>query len=744
MPNRTWSTLKPATAWLVTLSLAGCGGAGPRAAVFTPATNAASGCGTSAAAAAGPTARPAFAPTSGPTLTPSSYAFQSNPSGIAVTIDNTPAGVTPFSTAPPFSNAPQTVQFGSGPNAYTVTIDQTGNGTHTIYYNQVTDTGSSALSGSQSVARRPAAIFSETRRMVRSSAPSSVDTSGLYVRYDTSRLGTASVAQAEAEAGAAAGADVLQTGSAVRGRVVRLAPGSDLATVSAQLRKNPAVLGVYPLHQRTSLTVTPCVASDPYFTGATIAKAQACALACQWDMREVHADYAWQYTHGASARIAIIDTGVDLNHPDLLPVVRYQATTVGGGVSSANGAGGNGAAQAAAQDTNGHGTNVAGIAAASTNDITGFAGVGYGTQVYAYRIFPPATGTSDQQSASTGDEALAITDAVRQGVDVINLSVGAAQNDPIAGPGFDQAEHDAVEAAIAAGVIVVAAAGNDSATTVDVPAAYDGVLSVGATSLADGQANGSGIGVGSSASPSEYVTSYSNAGPGLAVVAPGGDPTSAGDGDYLHWIFNDSTSTAALPADQCTPATFPDVCKSLFAGTSQATPHVSGAVALIQSALREHGLAPLTPAQMVALIEGTADNINDPRQGHGRLNVLRAIESALGVSPLTLTAPASSPAQFVAFAYTNSGAGNAAPAIADVFYRSGVPVSASGGFRIADIDPAQTTRYTVGVWLDANGDGKVDAGDQFGAAAGACTASVACRIGTIAVAPVTSASFVLP
>jgi subtilisin family serine protease len=230
----------------------------------------------------------------------------------------------------------------------------------------------------------------------------------------------------------------------------------------------------------------------------------------------------------------------------------------------------------------------------------------------------------------------------------------------------------------------------------------------------------------------------------LAVVAPGGDPSSSGDADYLHWIFNDSTSTAALPADQCLPATPPDVCKSLFAGTSQATPHVTGAVALIQSALLEHGLAPLTPAQMVALIEGTADNINDPRQGHGRLNVLRAIESALGVSPMTLAVPASSAAQFVAFAYTNSGAVNAAPAIADVFYRSGVPVSAASAFRIADIDPTQTTSYRVGVWLDANGDGKVDAGDQFGAAALSCTASTACHIGTITVAPVTSANFALP
>jgi len=735
MPIRTWSPLKPATACLVALALAGCGGSAPRPGVFAAPTSGpvSANCGTPTVAAL-PTARPGFAPTAAPSLAPSVYSFQSTPSGIAVSINNAPAGVTPFATSPPYTNAPQTVVFGTGANAYTVTIDQTANGPHTLYYNQVADTGSTSLVGNQSIRRAPA-IAGETRRMVRSAARSAVDPTGIYVRYDAAKLADQpAVERLEADAGATGGADVLQIAAGVRGRVVRLAAGSDLGSVTARLQQNPAVLGVYALHQRVSLTVTPCNANDPYFDGASTPKAVACALSCQWDLRQVHADYAWQYTHGASGRVAVIDTGVDLNHPDLAPVLRYEAASVNGTVSTASGA---------AQDTNGHGTNVAGIASANTNDQTGFAGMGYGTQLFAYRIFPPATATSDAQQANTGDEALAITDAVRQGVDVINLSIGAPQSDPVAGAGFDQAEHDAVEAALAAGVTVVAAAGNEGATTVDVPAAYDGVLSVGATSLADGQTNGSGVGGGSSASPTEYVASYSNAGPGLAVVAPGGDPTSGADTDYLHWIFNDSTSTAALPADQCLPAALPDVCKSLFAGTSQATPHVAGAVVLIQSALREHGLAPLSPAQMVALIEGTADNINDPRQGHGRLNVLRAIESALNVSPLTLMSPASSPSQFVAFAYTNSGAVNAAPAIADVFYANGVPVASNGAFRIADIDPTKTTTFKVGVWLDANGDGKVDAGDQFGAAV-ACTASAACRIGTITVRPVTSSSFALP
>ncbi len=82
-------------------------------------------------------------------------------------------------------------------------------------------------------------------------------------------------------------------------------------------------------------------------------------------------------------------------------------------------------------------------------------------KLLAYDIFPDATATSDSQSACVSDEVSAIHDAVAAGADVISLSIGAAQ-DYGTDNGFDQSEHDAVEAAIAAGVTVVAAAGNDA------------------------------------------------------------------------------------------------------------------------------------------------------------------------------------------------------------------------------------------------------------------------------------------
>lgn len=707
------------------------------------------GGGSSVAPTPVPTAAPTPTPVATPTpstalasgacstaLTNCVYTFRSVPAGLQVVIDGTLAGVTPLSTSPPFTSSPHTVAIGTQGYSFSFVQSDT-TASRTFVYDQAADTGTVNVTGTQSAGREIAAAGGapEPRRGVASFAGPSVVPDGLYVRYEAARLkALRPIDRIESDAGVRAAYDVLSPVAAVRGRVLRFASGTDLAAASARLAAEAGVAGVYPLHYRHALAATAQVPNDPYFSGFTV-NTLSPSTVYQWDLKTIHADYAWSYTQGRSAKVAILDTGVDLTHPDLKPLIAYQAnaanraTSTGGPNTVDTSAG-------AAQDTNGHGSNVAGIAAANTNDGIGFAGVAYQAKLYAYRIFPNATSTSDQQSADTGDEALAIADAVRQGVDVINLSIGAAAYDSFYGTGFDTAEYNAIEAAISAGVTVVAAAGNEGAATLDYPAGYDGVISVGASALKD---NNTAKVTGAT----EYVASYSNTGPGLSVVAPGGDSANNSDLDFLHWIINDSTTTAALASDQCRVVSLPDVCKSLFNGTSQATPHVTGTVALVQSALREAGKAALTPGQMKLLIEGTADNINDAKQGHGRLDTLRAVESALGVS-LTLPAPPSSPAQFVAFAYTNVNTGSNVPQIADTFYTKGVPVSATGAFRIADIDPnATTTTYRIGVWLDANGNGKIDAGDQFGAASATCVATAACQPGTIVVKAVT-AGFTLP
>jgi subtilisin family serine protease len=643
--------------------------------------------------------------------------------------------------AVPFATSPPVVAFAN--STYTVPIAQNGGGGRVVFYNSVADTGTVSMRGNQSVARTTASLASggtlPTRGLAGFRNTTAIPTNGIYVKYDASRL-TQRIEQMEKNAGATGGYDVLSSVAAVRGRIVAPRDGQDVRQLAAQLVNQPGVVGVYPLHYRYALATTP--------TRTPPSDADFGLNAYQWDLDAIQALYAWSLTTslGANAKVAIIDTGIDLTHPDLKPNIKYEASAVNG-VLTVN--------QGQAQDTQGHGTNVAGIAAAYANDPqgTGFAGVAPHAQIYGYRIFPPATSTSDGQTASTGDEVLAITDAVSQKVDVINLSLGSPAFDPAGGPGFDQAEHDAIENAIASGVTVVAASGNGDAnniaqSTIDFPAAYDGVLAIGASAIADNNVGSWAPATGVFAGTSEVVASFSNYGPGLTIVAPGGDTGTSADSstsDNLHWIVNDSTQTAAYASDKCTIPALPLVCASKFQGTSQATPHVSGTIALIQSALVEKGMSKLAPAAMVQLLEGTADNINSPYQGHGRLNTLRALAGGLGLTLVSApTPPPSSPTQFVAFAYTNIG-GSGKPAIADVTYPAGVPVSSGGTFRIADIDPSKTTgAYRIAVWLDTNGDGIVDAGDQFGASSVTCIATQTCNPGTITVSVVTANPLTLP
>jgi subtilisin family serine protease len=243
------------------------------------------------------------------------------------------------------------------------------------------------------------------------------------------------------------------------------------------------------------------------------------------------------------------------------------------------------------------------------------------------------------------------------------------------------------------------------------------------------------------------MASYSNYGPRLTIVAPGGDPPSCEDAatptcagytgvDNLHWIENLYTTTPYPGDGACSNI---NDCRSLFAGTSQATPHVSGAVALMLSENPS-----LTRAQIAQILESTADDIGDPRQGHGRLDVYRALAQVAGDSGPTNGLPLPANVNFVAFAYTNSGAVNASPTIVDQTYPNGIPVPSNGTFRIADVLPTVTS-YKCAVWADLNGDGKVDNGDWFGVAAGSGTGTSPCT-GALSITahPVTTNSFALP
>jgi subtilisin family serine protease len=456
-------------------------------------------------------------------------------------------------------------------------------------------------------------------------------------------------------------------------------PTSSLAATEATLRAQAGVqsIGITGQH-RYRLTTTPFYTNDPYFNGfPPVAQAtpyaENSAVPGQWDMDAIRLPNAYGYSQmmgpdntfgqkmnalgSSTIEIAIIDTGEDASHPELQRKIAYQHCFV------SNEAGTSQTSGNYSTDYDGHGTDVSGIAAAASANNLGFTGAGGNAMIYAYRVFPTPddtcaneSGADDTCSADTSDIASAIDDAVAKGVNVISMSLGGGSCNN--GVDTDPVEGAAVEAAIAAKVIVVAAAGNSGGQGLDAPACDTGVIAAGASALDDGVTTGTtsyskNVAGASPSNIIEYVASYSQYGtpaanPGSAsawgIVAPGGDPSSAetspnATADDLHWIENIWTSTPLdsnfdgecdndYPNMNANLTTNPD-CRTLIAGTSMATPHVAGAAALILAVMGP-GTIYQTPATMKMLLCETADDISDTNEGCGRLNVYRAMARALG------------------------------------------------------------------------------------------------------------------
>src|SRR5579884_902365 len=419
----------------------------------------------------------------------------------------------------------------------------------------------------------------------------------------------------------------------VRTQIVHVDP-SRVDDAIAQFKSLPGVKSVARVGYRSRMTI---VSNDPYYAGfgAPQPYYETASTFGQWDMHAINVESAWNTVKstppvvGTAAPIAIVDTGVDVTHPELSggTIIRTRCFVTFPDSSS----------QTTGQyitDTDGHGTNVAGIAAGDTDNGFGFASASYDAKIMAYRIFPsdPAGGCEvspvpDQCNSDTADEATAINDAVTNGAKVINLSLGGDQPCNTSDP-----EYQAVENAIAHGVVVVAAAGNGDPNTglglshLDCPANDPGVIAVGASAIDDNSVPG--VQSLKVASYSNYLTSHGTSSNGAYLVAPGGDPSGGTDPDDLHWIEHIYSSTAAQ-AGNCGPdfnstSSVPD-CKIQIAGTSQATPHVAGAAALIKAARPDY-----TPAQVAAALCNSAVDIGDPtKQGCGQLDAAAAVQYAI-------------------------------------------------------------------------------------------------------------------
>jgi subtilisin family serine protease len=509
---------------------------------------------------------------------------------------------------------------------------------------------------------RSASAPQETRRLFKIGklAPLS---SVIAVSYRPAAISNPSTIEAHAaQFGALKIADTQYSRIGLATRLISVKSQSVTSALSA-MRQVPGVVVATQVQRRTPTTVNASYyGTDPYFVAVPN---QTQATAGQWDMGKVSLGYAFDYSQSSNGsgitnanaigstgvKLAIIDTGMDLTHPQLA-----KATVARTRCFITNEAGTAQSTSDFVVDEWGHGTDVTGIADSSPNNDYAFVGDAGNVSLMLYRVFPDPddnctneNSNDDQCGAADTDIASAIDDAVASGANVISMSLGGGSCTN--GTDDDPVEGNAVEAAISAGVIVVAAAGNGAPQTtgVSAPGCDAGVIAVGATGLADGTLNGAGNSNGTATDPIEYVASYSqygstnttNSTSSWGLVAPGADPNSTTDLsataaiDYYHWIENIWTSTPYVGSTgdesftgQCDTDGFGEAgnCRTLIAGTSMATPHVAGAAALILSV---SGSTYASPTAMFQLLCETADNISDPHQGCGRLNVYRAMAKAL-------------------------------------------------------------------------------------------------------------------
>jgi thermitase len=291
----------------------------------------------------------------------------------------------------------------------------------------------------------------------------------------------------------------------------------------------------------------------------------------QYGLVNIHAPQGWDYSTGSSAvTIAILDSGVDLSHPDL-------AGKIVPGYDFVNN-------DAIAQDDFGHGTHVAGIAAASGNNSLGIAGVSWGARIMPVKVLN-ASGNGSFANVAAG-----IAWAADNGAQVINLSLGGASPSTVL--------QDAVNYAYGKGVVLVAAAGNTGSNFVLYPAHYPNVIAVGAV---DGANNHAG---------------FSNYGPELSLVAPGASIYSTVIGGYGY--------------------------KN---GTSMAAPYVSGLAAILRGYPGGYSPAGITFALESSALDLGIPGF-DSVYGHGLIQMDSAIQSVYITSTPTASLTSTSTLTF--------------------------------------------------------------------------------------------------
>jgi thermitase len=287
----------------------------------------------------------------------------------------------------------------------------------------------------------------------------------------------------------------------------------------------------------------------------------------QWDLATIAAPTAWDTSQGQGVTVAVLDCGIHASHPDLAGQVVLEA---------------NFSSSTTTDDLCNHGTHVAGTIAALTNNAIGVAGVAPAAHLLNGKVL------DDSGSGWLSDIDTGIQWAADNGAKVINMSLGAPWP-------CDTATQQAVDYAWNRGVVIVAAAGNNSASGAESPANCQNVIGVAATD------------------PTDAMASFSNYGAGVALAAPGVNVLST---------VNPNLNAGALYA--------------LFSGTSMATPHVAGVAALVWSTTYASSAAAVRDR-----LFATADRIGGSGSlwTYGRIDAAAAVAGGAGATLQLLAQP---------------------------------------------------------------------------------------------------------
>jgi subtilisin family serine protease len=300
------------------------------------------------------------------------------------------------------------------------------------------------------------------------------------------------------------------------------------------------------------------------------------------------------FKDGSTIKVAVLDTGIDQNHPDLEGTIdEYLFAHPTLATASSN------------RDIVGHGTHVAGTIAAQINNNVGINGIAAG-RIHAYKIFDDvpdwfALGGYFAYFAEPVMYRRALARCVSAGIDVVNLSIG--------GPGApDFQEQQLFKALINKGVSVVAAMGNENSLKPSYPAAIPGVIAVGATSIDDSRAP------------------FSNMGPHIALCAPGVGiwstlPTYPGNMGYRAKNTFPPTPDMSRPIPR-------GVNYGAWDGTSMAAPHVTSAAALVlaNKGMQSGAAVKQRLQKSAAKVPGMNGQNFTPEYGSGRLDLFQLLK----------------------------------------------------------------------------------------------------------------------